>query len=57
MTHNSKSCLILLLFRAISYIMSTLFYPIVTFVLLAICIAYWAVTAMYPSNCVTQGSF
>lgn len=28
--------------------MSTLFYPIITFFLLAICIAYWAVTAMYP---------
>uniref|UniRef100_A0A673X4C4 Choline transporter-like protein n=1 Tax=Salmo trutta TaxID=8032 RepID=A0A673X4C4_SALTR len=34
--------------RAIGYIMSTLFYPIITFVLLAICIAYWAVTAVYP---------
>ncbi|XP_035270201.1 choline transporter-like protein 5-B isoform X2 [Anguilla anguilla] len=32
--------------RAISYIMSTLFYPIVTFLLLAICIAYWAATAV-----------
>uniref|UniRef100_A0A8C4EEU6 Choline transporter-like protein n=1 Tax=Dicentrarchus labrax TaxID=13489 RepID=A0A8C4EEU6_DICLA len=36
--------------KAISYIMSTLFYPIITFFLLAICIAYWAVTAVYPSN-------
>lgn len=43
-----------LVFRAISYIMSTLFYPIITFILLAICIAYWAVTAMYPSDCTTQ---
>uniref|UniRef100_A0A4W5R072 Choline transporter-like protein n=1 Tax=Hucho hucho TaxID=62062 RepID=A0A4W5R072_9TELE len=34
--------------RAIGYIMSTLFYPIITFVLLAICIAYWAVIAVYP---------
>uniref|UniRef100_A0A8C4EIV7 Choline transporter-like protein n=1 Tax=Dicentrarchus labrax TaxID=13489 RepID=A0A8C4EIV7_DICLA len=32
--------------KAISYIMSTLFYPIITFFLLAICIAYWAVTAV-----------
>uniref|UniRef100_A0A8D0A9C2 Choline transporter-like protein n=1 Tax=Sander lucioperca TaxID=283035 RepID=A0A8D0A9C2_SANLU len=37
--------------RAISYIMSTLLYPIITFLLLAICIAYWVVTALYPSNC------
>uniref|UniRef100_A0A8C4K5J5 Choline transporter-like protein n=1 Tax=Dromaius novaehollandiae TaxID=8790 RepID=A0A8C4K5J5_DRONO len=36
--------------RAIGYIMSTLFYPIVTFLLIAICISYWAVTAVYPSN-------
>nr|XP_046247293.1 choline transporter-like protein 5-B isoform X2 [Scatophagus argus]XP_046247294.1 choline transporter-like protein 5-B isoform X2 [Scatophagus argus] len=33
--------------KAISYIMSTLFYPIITFFLLAICIAYWAVTAVF----------
>uniref|UniRef100_A0A8D0D9R9 Choline transporter-like protein n=1 Tax=Sander lucioperca TaxID=283035 RepID=A0A8D0D9R9_SANLU len=32
--------------RAISYIMSTLLYPIITFLLLAICIAYWVVTAL-----------
>ena len=36
--------------RAIGYIMSTLFYPIITFFLLAICIAYWAMTAVYPSD-------
>eukprot|EP00975_Prorocentrum_lima_P060812 12756520-Prorocentrum_lima.AAC.1 len=24
------------------------FYPLVTFVLLLICIAYWAMTALYP---------
>lgn len=35
--------------RAIGCIMSTLFYPIITFLLLALCIAYWAVTAVYPS--------
>jgi hypothetical protein len=28
--------------------MSTMFYPLVTFVLLVICIAYWATTALYP---------
>lgn len=34
--------------RAIGHIMSSLFYPLVTFVLLAVVIAYWAVTAVYP---------
>ncbi|XP_072275592.1 choline transporter-like protein 5 isoform X5 [Pyxicephalus adspersus] len=33
--------------RAIGYIMSTLFYPIITFILIAICISYWAVTAVF----------
>uniref|UniRef100_A0A673KFU2 Choline transporter-like protein n=1 Tax=Sinocyclocheilus rhinocerous TaxID=307959 RepID=A0A673KFU2_9TELE len=32
--------------KAIGCIMSTLFYPIITFLLLALCIAYWAVTAV-----------
>ncbi|XP_062251967.1 choline transporter-like protein 5-B isoform X2 [Platichthys flesus] len=36
--------------KAIGYIMSTLFYPIITFFLLAICIAYWAVTAVFLSS-------
>ncbi|KAJ7993555.1 hypothetical protein DPEC_G00273620 [Dallia pectoralis] len=36
--------------RAIGYIMSTLFYPILTFVLLVICIAYWAVTAVFLAS-------
>lgn len=27
---------------------STVFYPLVTFVLLLICIAYWAMTSLYP---------
>ncbi|XP_068175377.1 choline transporter-like protein 5-B isoform X4 [Antennarius striatus] len=36
--------------RAISYIMSTLFYPIITFFLLAICIAYWAITAVFLAS-------
>uniref|UniRef100_A0A8C6RV92 Choline transporter-like protein n=1 Tax=Nannospalax galili TaxID=1026970 RepID=A0A8C6RV92_NANGA len=34
--------------RAVGQMMSTLFYPLVTFVLLVICIAYWAMTALYP---------
>uniref|UniRef100_A0A8D0TMG3 Choline transporter-like protein n=1 Tax=Sus scrofa TaxID=9823 RepID=A0A8D0TMG3_PIG len=33
--------------RAVGQMMSTLFYPLVTFVLLLVCIAYWAMTALY----------
>ncbi|XP_038624608.1 choline transporter-like protein 4 [Tachyglossus aculeatus] len=33
--------------KAIGQMMSTLFYPLVTFALLIICIAYWAITAVY----------
>ncbi|XP_012596619.1 choline transporter-like protein 4 [Microcebus murinus] len=33
--------------KAVGQMMSTVFYPLVTFVLLFICIAYWAVTALY----------
>ncbi|XP_048204080.1 choline transporter-like protein 4 isoform X2 [Perognathus longimembris pacificus] len=33
--------------KAVGQMMSTLFYPLVTFVLLVICIAYWAMTALY----------
>ncbi|KAI1883110.1 hypothetical protein AGOR_G00241860 [Albula goreensis] len=36
--------------KAIGYIMSTLFYPIVTFLLLAVCISYWAVTAVFLAS-------
>ncbi|XP_075895301.1 choline transporter-like protein 5-B isoform X1 [Nelusetta ayraudi] len=36
--------------KAIGNIMSTLFYPIITFFLLAICIAYWAVTAIFLAS-------
>uniref|UniRef100_A0A7N8Y341 Choline transporter-like protein n=1 Tax=Mastacembelus armatus TaxID=205130 RepID=A0A7N8Y341_9TELE len=36
--------------KAISYIMSTLFYPIITFLLLAICITYWAMTAVFLAS-------
>uniref|UniRef100_A0A8C0JGL7 Choline transporter-like protein n=1 Tax=Canis lupus dingo TaxID=286419 RepID=A0A8C0JGL7_CANLU len=34
--------------KAVGHMMSTLFYPLVTFVLLLICIVYWAMTALYP---------
>ncbi|KTF76872.1 hypothetical protein cypCar_00018464 [Cyprinus carpio] len=34
--------------RAVGYVMSSLFYPIFTFFLLTIVIAYWGVTAVYP---------
>ncbi|CAO2609086.1 Choline transporter-like protein 4 [Lemmus lemmus] len=34
--------------RAVGQMMSTMFYPLVTFVLLVICIAYWALIALYP---------
>ena len=34
--------------RAVGYIMSTMFYPLVTFALLLVCIAYWAIIALYP---------
>nr|XP_033772761.1 choline transporter-like protein 4 [Geotrypetes seraphini] len=33
--------------KAIGHIMSSLFYPIITFVLLVICVAYWGMTALY----------
>nr|XP_020024101.1 choline transporter-like protein 4 isoform X1 [Castor canadensis] len=33
--------------KAVGHMMSTMFYPLVTFVLLVICIAYWATTALY----------
>ncbi|XP_055077360.1 choline transporter-like protein 5-B isoform X1 [Periophthalmus magnuspinnatus] len=36
--------------RAIGNIMSTLFYPLVTFLLVTICIAYWAVTAVFLAS-------
>ncbi|XP_067369431.1 choline transporter-like protein 5-B isoform X3 [Channa argus] len=36
--------------KAISYIMSTLFYPVITFLLLAICITYWAITAVFLAS-------
>uniref|UniRef100_A0A4W6BRU8 Choline transporter-like protein n=1 Tax=Lates calcarifer TaxID=8187 RepID=A0A4W6BRU8_LATCA len=36
--------------KAIGHIMSTLFFPVVTFLLLTICISYWAVTAVYLAS-------
>ncbi|XP_029014375.3 choline transporter-like protein 2 isoform X1 [Betta splendens] len=36
--------------RAIGYVMCSLFYPLFTFLLLAIVIAYWAVTAVFLST-------
>ncbi|KAI1902394.1 hypothetical protein AGOR_G00044310 [Albula goreensis] len=33
--------------KAVSYMMSALVYPLVTFVLLVVCVAYWGVTALY----------
>ncbi|XP_062903972.1 choline transporter-like protein 4 [Mobula hypostoma] len=33
--------------RAVGYIMSSLAYPLVTFILLVICVAYWGMTALY----------
>ncbi|XP_063147303.1 choline transporter-like protein 4 [Candoia aspera] len=33
--------------RAIGYMMSTLAYPLLTFVLIVVCVAYWAMTALY----------
>ncbi|XP_053095212.1 choline transporter-like protein 2 isoform X1 [Pangasianodon hypophthalmus] len=36
--------------RAIGHVMSSLFYPLLTFLLLAIVIAYWAITAVFLST-------
>uniref|UniRef100_A0A4W5M8U0 Choline transporter-like protein n=1 Tax=Hucho hucho TaxID=62062 RepID=A0A4W5M8U0_9TELE len=36
--------------KAVSYIMSTLFYPITTFLLLAICISYFSVTSVFLAS-------
>uniref|UniRef100_A0A673LRN7 Choline transporter-like protein n=1 Tax=Sinocyclocheilus rhinocerous TaxID=307959 RepID=A0A673LRN7_9TELE len=41
--------------KALGHMMSTLFYPIVTFVLLLVCVSYWGITALYPSH--TSSSF
>ncbi|KAM9791660.1 choline transporter-like protein 5-A [Syngnathus typhle] len=36
--------------KAIGHVMSTLFYPVVTFLLLTVSISYWAVTAVYLAS-------
>ncbi|KAG5843051.1 hypothetical protein ANANG_G00184390 [Anguilla anguilla] len=33
--------------KAVSHMMSSLVYPLITFVLLVVCVAYWGVTALY----------
>ncbi|XP_046874606.1 choline transporter-like protein 4 [Hypomesus transpacificus] len=33
--------------KAVSHMMSTLLYPLVTFILLVVCVAYWGTTALY----------
>ncbi|KAJ8334976.1 hypothetical protein SKAU_G00406150 [Synaphobranchus kaupii] len=33
--------------KAVGYMMSALVYPLVTFVLLVVCVAYWGITALY----------
>ncbi|KAL7840937.1 hypothetical protein AOLI_G00262600 [Acnodon oligacanthus] len=33
--------------RAVGYVMSTLAYPLVTFVLLVVCVCYWGVTSLF----------
>ncbi|XP_048473860.1 choline transporter-like protein 2 isoform X2 [Rhincodon typus] len=36
--------------KAVGYIMSTLVYPVITFLLLLLCIAYWGITAVFLST-------
>ncbi|XP_061578983.1 choline transporter-like protein 2 isoform X1 [Cololabis saira] len=36
--------------RAVGHVMSSLFYPLLTFLLLAVVIAYWAITAVFLST-------
>ncbi|KAF7702551.1 hypothetical protein HF521_001834 [Silurus meridionalis] len=33
--------------KAVGHMMSTLFYPIITFVMLLVCVSYWGITALY----------
>ncbi|XP_066523036.1 choline transporter-like protein 4 [Hoplias malabaricus] len=33
--------------KAVGYMMSTLIYPLVTFVMLLVCVSYWGITALY----------
>lgn len=50
----SRCWLFVVVFRAITHITSTLFYPLITFLMLTICIVYWALTAAYPSVLTTN---
>lgn len=34
--------------------MSSLFYPLITFVLVLVCVAYWGTTALYPFTLFTK---
>uniref|UniRef100_A0A8C6SWP6 Choline transporter-like protein n=1 Tax=Neogobius melanostomus TaxID=47308 RepID=A0A8C6SWP6_9GOBI len=34
--------------KAVSHMMSALVYPVITFIMLLICVAYWGATALYP---------
>ncbi|KAG7225443.1 hypothetical protein INR49_027437 [Caranx melampygus] len=36
--------------EAISHMMSSLLYPLITFFLVLVCVAYWGATALYPFN-------
>ncbi|XP_041804651.1 choline transporter-like protein 5-A [Chelmon rostratus] len=36
--------------KAIGHIMSTLFFPVITFLLLTVCIFYWVITAVYLAS-------
>ncbi|KAI5627676.1 choline transporter-like protein 4 [Silurus asotus] len=33
--------------KAVGHMMSTLFYPIITFLMLLVCVSYWGITALY----------
>uniref|UniRef100_A0A674B0S6 Choline transporter-like protein n=1 Tax=Salmo trutta TaxID=8032 RepID=A0A674B0S6_SALTR len=44
---ESSNTRTVMFYRAVSHMMSTLFYPLVTFVLLVVCVAYWGITALY----------
>uniref|UniRef100_A0A8C2XFI2 Choline transporter-like protein n=1 Tax=Cyclopterus lumpus TaxID=8103 RepID=A0A8C2XFI2_CYCLU len=45
-----ESMCVFIYHRAISHMMSSMLYPLVTFVLLLVCVAYWGATALYPFN-------
>ncbi|CAB1334787.1 unnamed protein product, partial [Coregonus sp. 'balchen'] len=42
-----QQCFILYEMRVVGYLMSTLLYPLFTFVLLVVCVAYWGMTSLY----------